>query len=237
MALEPLTITPEEASGDPPIRAMFNPERYTVSKSLQLAEIGIPGLDSPVVQYVRGQTEKINMELFFDTTDSGMSGPGVVDVRTKTTPIYKLLKVDGKLHAPPRVTLTWGSSGQLTSHDKLLDKHPLLVLESVSEEFSLFSPGGVPLRAKLTVTFREAWSINDQLSVSPRESADRTKVYRVNRGDTLSGVANSEYGDPTQWRAIADANALANPRLLEPGMVLTVPPLASSGQTANTRSA
>src|SRR3954469_24519198 len=107
-----LTIIPETG---PEIRALFNPERYTVSKSLQLAEVAIPGLDAPVVQYVRGQNEKISMELFFDTTDAGMVDP-VVDVRTQTARVYQLVKVDGELHAPPRVQLGWGTSGQLTSH-------------------------------------------------------------------------------------------------------------------------
>ena len=86
MPLEHLTISPEVGA---PIAALFNPERYTVSKSFQLAEIGIPGLDSPVVQYVRGQNEKISMELFFDTTDGGMIGE-VTDVRDSTTAVYQL---------------------------------------------------------------------------------------------------------------------------------------------------
>src|ERR1700722_3333036 len=101
MPLEKLTILPENSG---PILALFNPERYTVSKSLQLAELPIPGLDSPVVQYVHGQNEKITMELFFDTTDLGMVN-SVTDVRALTAQVYRLLKVDGNLHAPPRVQL------------------------------------------------------------------------------------------------------------------------------------
>jgi hypothetical protein len=218
VALERLTIIPERGET---IIALFNPERYTVSKTLQLAEIGIPGLDAPVVQYVRGQNEKISMELFFDTTDDGMIGD-VTDVRDKTTPVYKLLKVDGELHAPPRVLLEWGNSSQLTSHGTSIP--PWLLLESISEEFNLFSPEGVPLRAKLTVSFREAWTIEEQLQVTPRHSSDRTKLRRLVRGETLSHVAYAEYRDPDAWRPIAEANDLANPRLLDPGMLLVIPP-------------
>ena len=219
---ERLTIVPERGA---PITAMFNPERYTVSKSVQLAEIGIPGLDAPVVQYVRGQNEKISMELFFDTTDDGMVGD-VTDVRDRTTAVYKLLKVDGELHAPPRVLLHWGDAGPLTSHGASIA--PWLVLESISEEFSLFSPEGVPLRAKLSVSFREAWTVEQQLQVTPRHSSDRTKVRRVQRGETLSRIAYEEYQDPSGWRVIADANGLANPRLLEPGSVLVIPPMTGT---------
>ena len=228
MPLELLTISPENGS---PFTVLFNPEKYTVSKSLQLAEIGIPGLDSPVVQYIRGQNEKISMELFFDTTDYGTVG-NVIDVRESTSQVYQLLKIDGDLHAPPRVFLTWGTSGQLTSFGASIQ--PWLVLESISEEFNLFSPDGIPLRAKLNVTFREAWTIDQQLQVTPRHSADRTTLYTVKVSDTLSGIAYAKYNDATNWRPIAVANNLANPRLLQTGMVLTIPPTATTATQSPT---
>jgi nucleoid-associated protein YgaU len=222
MPLEKLTILPENSG---PFQALFNPERYTVSKSVQLAELSIPGLDAPVVQYMHGQNEKVSMELFFDTTDFGMVDP-VTDVRSLTAQVYQLLKVDGNLHAPPRVQLAWGSGGQLTSYGASIS--PWLILESLSEEFNLFSPAGVPLRARLTVSFREAWTISQQLQATPRHSNDRTTLHRVVRGETLCQIAYELYDDPTQWRLIADANSLANPRLLTPGQVLIIPPNPSS---------
>src|SRR5260221_14748607 len=109
MPMEKLTITPEIGA---PIKALFNPERYTVSKSVQFAEIAIPGLDSSVVQFVRGQNEKITLELFFDTTESGMV-ENVKDVRTLTGHVYQLQKINGELHAPPRCILQWGDAGKL----------------------------------------------------------------------------------------------------------------------------
>jgi nucleoid-associated protein YgaU len=229
MALEKLTIIPER--GDT-IHAMFNPERYTVSKGLQLAEVNIPGLDAPVVQYVRGLNEKISMELFFDTTDFGMADT-VKDVRDLTTKVYKLLKIDGELHAPPRVVLRWGNGGQMTSHGASIA--PWMVLESISEEFSLFNPAGIPLRAKLNVSFREAWTIEEQLKVTPRHSSDRTRLHRVVRGETISQIAYKEYSDSEQWRPIADANLLANPRRLQSGSVLQIPRNTSVGTTVGVK--
>ena len=107
-----------------------------------------------------------------------------------------------------------------------------LRLESISEEFNLFSPGGVPLRAKLNVSFREAWTISQQLQVTPRHSSDRTTLHRVVRGETICQIAYEFYDDPTQWRLIADANNLDNPRLLTPGQVLTIPPSPTSTNTS-----
>src|SRR5215831_1907341 len=109
---EKLVITNLDAPKDQPIKALFNPERYTLNKGVQIAEIAIPGLDSPVLQFVRGQNEKITLELFFDTTKHSMVDP-VVDVRTETSKVYRLLKVDSETHAPPRCELLWGEGGKL----------------------------------------------------------------------------------------------------------------------------
>jgi len=217
MAFKRLKITPEIG---PEFEVLYNPERYTLNKGVQYAEINIPGLDSPVLQFVRGQNEKITVELFYDTTDRGMVG-GVTDVRTETVKIYDLLKILPSTHAPPRCKLQWGEGGQLFSFGSSLESR--CVLESVSEEFSLFSPEGVPLRAKLNVTFREYKTVEEQVAENPRHSADRTKVRLVQRGQTLSLISWLEYGDPTQWRRIADKNALANPRIVPPGTALRIP--------------
>lgn len=230
MALAKLTILRVDGSGgfsgSNRIEVLFNPERYTLNKGVQIAEIGIPGLDSPVLQFVRGQNEKMTFELFFDTTDFGMVAP-VKDVREETGKIYSLLKIDPETHAPPRCKLMWGDGGQLFSFGSSLD--PRCLLESVSEEFDLFSPGGVPLRAKLNVTFREYKTIEEQLKETPRHSADRTKVRTVRLGETLSWIAWEEYRDPGEWRLIAEANSLPNPRYLNAGDRLIIPRHPASG--------
>jgi nucleoid-associated protein YgaU len=219
MALEKLSIMPEIG---PSIQALFNPEKYTASRSVQFAEIAIPGLDAPVIQFVRGQAEKVALELFFDTTDQGTVDP-VVDVRTLTSLVYNLLDVQSNTHAPPRLILTWGEGGQLFNNGKTIS--PWCVLESVSQEFTLFSPGGVPLRAKLNVAFHAAWTIGEQLTQTPRHSSDRTRFVRVRRQQTISEIAWQQYNDPDGWRPIAEANDLDNPRFLEPGSMLTIPSL------------
>lgn len=38
-----------------------------------------------------------------------------------------------------------------------------------------------------------------------------TMVWTVKAGDKLPLIAAQVYGDPTRWRWIADANAIANP--------------------------
>ena len=54
------------------IEVQYNPTELSWDKGAQIAEISIPGLDAPLQQFVRGQAEKLTLELFFDTTDHGM---------------------------------------------------------------------------------------------------------------------------------------------------------------------
>lgn len=220
MQLAKLTIRPE--GGKKPIQALYNPEKYSVNKSVQYAEIGIPGLDEPVLQFVRGQNEKVTLDLFFDTTEQGMLD-NVADVRNLTRDVYNLLKVDSTTHAPLRFGIEWGAGHSLFGQGITTS---LCVLESMNEEFTLFAPTGEPLRAKLTVTIRMAASVDLQFKENPRHSPDRTKVVTVVRGQRISDIAYQQYGDSTKWRPIADANpSIGNPRFLKAGATLVIPSL------------
>ena len=59
------------------IEVQYNPTELSWDKGAQIAEISIPGLDAPLQQFVRGQAEKLTLELFFDTTDHGMGKDAV----------------------------------------------------------------------------------------------------------------------------------------------------------------
>ena len=102
MALEKALIKPEAPRGAPPIPALFNPNQYGLDASNEFAETAVPGLDSPLLQYVRGGSRMLSMELFFDTYEQR------TDVRRHTDRIYKLLAIEPTTHAPPICTFTWG---------------------------------------------------------------------------------------------------------------------------------
>jgi hypothetical protein len=219
MPLAKLTITTEDGTR---ISALYNPEKYSVNKAVQYAEIGIPGLNEPVLQFVRGQNEKVTLDLFFDTTEQGMVD-NVSDVRNQTKTVYNLLKTNITTHAPPRFTVEWGTGMSLFGQGTTSS---LCVMESMNEEFTLFAPTGEPLRAKLTVTIRMASTVTLQAQENPLQSPDRTKMVTVVRGQHITDIAYQQYGDPTQWRPIANANpAISNPRSLDPGTTLMVPSL------------
>jgi nucleoid-associated protein YgaU len=194
----------------------FNPTEYTLNKAAQIAEIAIPGIDSPILQFIRGQNEKLTLDLFFDTTKDRGMGANARNVHELTDSIYQLVKIQPKTHAPPRITFSWGQGLSFKA-----------IVESVQQKFTLFNPEGIPLRAMLSVTFREYKTLEQQISEMNLQSSNLTKSLVVERGQTLSAIAYQEYGDAEAWRHIADANrdVIINPRRLVPGTVLVIPPL------------
>lgn len=204
MELAKASIKPE---GGQEIPVLFNPTQYSLEKGNQIAEIAVPGLTAPILQYVHGNTRTLSMELFFDTYEA--KG----DVRDYTNKIYGLLGINRSTHVPPVCIFTWG------------DFNFTCVVDRVSGRFTMFLANGTPVRATLTVTLREFTDVRELVRGTPTESADLTKTRLVMRGDTLSGIAAAEYGDAAQWRPIADANRIDNPRILRPGRSLVIPPL------------
>jgi nucleoid-associated protein YgaU len=198
------------------LEALFNPTELTTERQTTFAEVAIPGLDAPVIQYVRGNGQTLNVELFFDITDL-MEGGLVKDgssVRTRyIAPLERLMLQHPTLHAPPRVRLVWGATVLLRS----------AVATSLNVTYSLFDTLGRPVRATAKVGFKLATSASLQLAEMSLTSPDRTNVATVREGDTLPSIAFREYRDASRWRAIAEANGLSNPLALTPGTALVVP--------------
>src|SRR5947208_8719726 len=101
MALAKARITIEH-TGDQ-FNVMFNPEEYSVNKDNNFAAQAIPGLSSPLLQFVNGNVRTLEMELFFDTFEAKK------DVRDETNKVIDLLKIDSELHAPPALAVSWGT--------------------------------------------------------------------------------------------------------------------------------
>lgn len=191
-----------------PVEFMFNPTQFTLDRANQIAEVGVPGLGAPILQYVRGMPRTISLELLFDTYER----PGE-SVAPHTSRIYKLLAIDGSTHAPPICEFKWGTF----TFD--------CVLERVSGRFTLFRADGTPVRATLNVALKEFVEVGQQVREDNMQSADHTKARVVRRGESLSSIAAAEYGDAAKWRPIAAANGIDNPRRIAPGRQLVIPPL------------
>jgi LysM repeat protein len=193
---------------------LFNPEEYTLSKDNNFASQTVPGLSSPLLQYVNGNLRTLEMELLFDTylpLTTEAAPPR--DVREETQRVVDLMKIDGEHHAPPVLEVSWAS---------LFFR---CVLARVSQRFLMFLSDGRPVRARLSVTFNEFIDEEHEAREVNRQTADFSKAHTVLQGETLSSIAGRLYQDPQAWRPIAIANDLADPRAISIGQILRVPSL------------
>jgi len=222
-ALAKLTITPEAASGFASIPVLFNPNTYSISKTVQW----VPATGSnqttgqterrknaPALEFGGGQSRSLSLDLFFDTTEE--TDESQKDVRNKTNLIVKLTRIVRNLdpQRPPVCVISWGKGPPLGSDFPFTG-----VVTQLTQRFSMFLADGRPVRANLTVAFTEYLDPKkDQLENDPEFT---TRL--VKRGDTLSSIAADVYHDPTQWRVIAEANQLDDPRQSLVGRRLNIP--------------
>jgi hypothetical protein len=214
---------PEEEIG-----ILYNPTELAFEKSVQLAEITIPGLNAPLQQFVRGQAEKLTVDLFFDTTDLGM-GAGATSVTRQTDRVYALTRIEPAGHAPPLVSFVWGEAvpgRHLPAATGSQARETFRgIVESVRQKLTLFSPEGIPLRATLSVTFREFVPLHEQLPRTNKSSPDKSHAHVLRERETLAHVAASHYLRPGAWRPIAEDNGIDDPRRLAAGRLLRIPAL------------
>ena len=185
------------------ISVLFNPGQYRLSKSNQFSDVAIPGLPAAPIQFGKGNSRTLSMQLFFDSYGKR------TDVREHTDKITGLLDINSELHAPPVLVFIWGNMKFVC------------VLERAEQTFELFLPDGTPVRATIDVTFKEYY--DGKQHGADLQSANFAKRYVVKGRDTLSGISGHVYEDPGLWRYIAEENRIDDPFSIYPGQVLVIP--------------
>ena len=206
-----LDTKPEES-----VECLFNPNQYTLTKNNQWQPERTMGKDLALPKFLSGSAMTLVMTLFFDSFEKGK------DVREYTDKLLKLTYVNPRLTnqknkkgRPPRVMFRWGEMWGFKA-----------VISQMTQRFTLFLENGMPVRATVDITFQQVEQQGvprPQNPTSYSESGWRLRMVRV--GERLDWIAYEEYGDPTLWRFIADANELSNPLVLTPGRQLIIPPL------------
>jgi len=209
------------------ISVLFNPAEYSFERSNSYKATPIPGLSSPILQFVNGEADQLSMELFLDDyTDP--EGPTSRErkesnpVMTRIRDLSKLLLVDSKIHAPSPVRFNWGPM-EFSA-----------IIEKMGRKVTMFQPDGTPARATLSVTFKEYRTLRQQVESPRRESADKSKRRVVVGLESLWLLAAREYNDPNEWLRIAQANDLDDPREIAPGDWLDLPPMENPNGSRNT---
>lgn len=208
-----LTITPEKGQV---LHVMFNPNSYSISKSVTWNAAGATGgkgetkreVNAPPLQFGGGGSRQLSLELFFDVTEQQGK-----DVREETDKIAILTRINREIRGkrPPWCEVSWGGSA--------LDFPFKGVITSLTQKFTLFNHGGKPIRATLSATFTEYLDPE----TDKRQSDPDYTTWLTKRGDTLSNIAAQVYGNPTWWRAIAEHNDIDDPLHLKIGLRLSIP--------------
>lgn len=107
----------------------------------------------------------------------------------------------------------------------------LVIPETKSQQENIVTTQATPTQKvqEPTVTVvlgKKIVALQDNNAVTA-QTVQRTSItggsYTVVKGDTLWDIAVRKYGDGYKWVAIAKANHLANPNLIHPGNVFTLP--------------
>lgn len=141
---------------------------------------------------------KLNLELLFDTTDSGE------DVRTKTNRVEAMLRpqagtagADAPRQAPPMVTFEWGAF-------KFAG-----VVDSLRQTMDFFAPNGLPLRAAVTLSMSQPnYQFDQRGATGSQGNVDQSLILPDGDPSELAAAA----GDPSAARGIASANGLESLR-------------------------
>lgn len=198
------------------VQLQFNPEKLSMTKSTSWRrKPARMASQASLPEFVGSGPRMLSLEVFLDATathDKSVE-KNVEQLMLACVPTPRSLAA--KKPASPWVRFDWGTA-TTTSFDG--------VLTTFSVSYPLFDVDGTPLRATCSLTIEEAGV--DTPGQNPTSgSLEARNTHTVVAGDSLPLLAWREYGDPTAWRAIAEANDLDDPMILAPGVELLLPGL------------
>jgi hypothetical protein len=216
-----LVITPVTAKGAPagsPYICKINPSSLSYDFKITYATTETQGKVAENQQFTGISSPELSFEFTIDGT--GASGPPVkvedeVEAFKNACYYYK-----GDNHCPPNVLITWW--GPLMSYQKKVFNG---VIESFSLTYTLFSPSGLPLRAKIRTKFKGSMDDKKETAVSKTSSPDLTHIKTINEGTSLSALCKEVYGDESFILEVARLNNLVSFRNIKPGSKLIFPPI------------
>jgi len=206
------TATPGSVRGR--IDFQFNPKELSLTKSAKWKREAQRGAKkSGVPEFTGSDPCKLTLEMFFDATDT--MGDRVVKSVEKLSEccVPTAESLQQKKGSPPWVIFRWGGLTGFAAY-----------VSSVAVKYTLFTPGGTPVRAVCTVTIEEiSGELGGQNPTSGALAARDSHVLVA--GDSLHSLAFRVYGNADLWRLIAEANEIDDPMRLRPGGQVLVPAL------------
>jgi nucleoid-associated protein YgaU len=117
---------------------------------------------------------------------------------------------------PPELTFQWGPP--------MVGFMYTVVMQSVSVKYTRFTSAGIPVRAKVNLTFFEIPSLLGTLPQNPTSGGlVGRRAHTVGHGESLQSIATANYGNPGAWRRIAEVNGIQDPGKVRPGDTVYLP--------------
>jgi hypothetical protein len=194
------------------IAFQFNPVELALGKQASWTRRTSSGNRQASPPQFRGpEPSTLTLEMFFDASREHDDAVVKAVDRLFTCCVPTSSSHDQHKDSPPWVLFRWGTLTAFLSY-----------VASVSVRYTMFTTGGLPIRAVCTVTLEEI------AGESPRQNPTsgglvphREHVFAD--GDTLAAVAYREYGDASLWRAVAAVNGIDDPARVRPGAKVLLP--------------
>ncbi len=203
----------------------INPEQFSQQFQVEYNRQQAQGSQQNDLTYKFTPPQEIKLDFIFDGTgvvpDKQNPGKFHRDVVGQIEKFFRLTyQMNPETHKPNFLRLLWGEFS--FGYGKYgFD----CVLTNVQVNYTLFTPDGKPLRAKLSATFASYVEMKKRLQEENKKSPDLTHQRKVTAGDTLPVMTYRIYDDPSYYLQIAKVNGLVNFRRLKTNTDLRFPPL------------
>ncbi len=235
----------DTVSDDKKFEFMYNPNTFTEKYAIQYTERQAPGESATELIFNRVPPKVWTFNFMLDGTGAapslfgvsvGVGVPGLndvlpnsaIDVKAQIEKFYKVAyEYDGERHRPHYLKLIWGDALGDSPQRKVIN----CVMLSADVTYTLFEPGGKPLRAKVKAVFRESKDEAFRLGQRNDRSPDLSRIRSVEEADNLPLMSQKVYESPSHYIEVAQANKIKNFRRLRVGQELRFPPLRPASST------
>ena len=194
---------------------MFNPEKFSVTNQAEYKYDHRPGSTGSEQHFDKISPRSFSFELLIDGT--GASGEiRVVDDELKR---FKFtVGYIGDTHHPAYLIINWGSFVVRC------------ILKSLTINYTLFNPVGIPLRATINASFEEYITPKLEALQNFLSSPDVTHVRTVKAGDKLDFMSYTIYKDSKYYMELSRVNNLSQFRKLKTGKEIVFPPFEKTAE-------
>lgn len=195
----------------------LNPSNYARNFEIKYNNTRAMGTPSMQPKFNNSGEKNLDFDILMDGTGvvpPTSSSSTAVDVESQLEELSKVVYVlDGDKHEPNTVMLLWGSF-------KFFGK-----LSTMAVEYTLFKPTGVPLRAKIKLSFVQYVGAVEMAAQANLTSPDLTHAVDIQAGDSLPLLCYRIYKNSAYYLEVAKFNGITNFRNIKPGTRLSFPPL------------